>query len=199
MTGHDLNPPRSATTEEMIHAFRLTARYSGNAAKAARELEINGDTLREWRRKHNELYLRVAREETENIRQAESEKHLQVAAEARDLESEVLLKVRAALEQGQITGRELGNLARNLATESGIHTDKALALLGDNGVQVNLNIDLSEMVRSWASTGAKFYDAEGNEVSPDKVIEGSAEDVTETAGIPATTEEPATERSQQDA
>jgi hypothetical protein len=174
------HPTRTATTEEMVHAFRLTARYSGNAARAARDLGIREDRLRHWRRKHTDLYNKVAKQEIETVRQIEAEKHMGVAAEARDLESEVLTKVKDALANGDISPRDLGNLARNLATESGIHTDKALALTGDRqggGIQVNIN--LPDMVRTWATKGNKFYDAEGNEIDPNTLIEGQAEEITD--------------------
>lgn len=140
-----------------------------------------GDRLRHWRRTHSELYLRVAKEEVETIKQREAEKHLAVAAKARDLESDVLVKVRAALEAGDIAPRDLANLSRNLATESGIHTDKALALTGDVRPGIQVNINLPEMVRAWAAKGSKFYDAEGNELPAEKIIEAQAEEVTDVA------------------
>lgn|SRR5512139_1897790 len=177
---NERHPVKTATTEEMVSAFRLTAQYSGNAARAARDLGIPGDRLREWRRKHTELYNKVAKQEIETIRQQEAEKHMEIAATAREIENEVITKIQSAIANGDIQARDLGGLARNLATQSGIHTDKALDLTGGKqaavtGVQVNIN--LPDMVRSWAAKGSKFYDSEGNELSPDQVIEGDAEEV----------------------
>ena len=170
---------RDATSEQVVEAFRLTARYSGNAAKAARELGLNPDTLRKYRRQDIDLYNKVAKQELDTIRQQEAEKHLELAAEAMGLEGETIVRLRAKMNAENVDAQTLTTIGRNLATQAGIHTDKAANFLGlkdrATTVGVQVNLDLGEMVRGMAAKGAKFYDAGGKELNPGDVIDGDSD------------------------
>lgn len=170
-----------ATHEQLLELFALAASYNGNIARAARELGHVEDTARRWRRRERELYNSVAKQELENIRQQTAERHLEVAEQATDLEAVVIDNIRTALEKGTFQTRDLPTVARNLATEAGIHTDKAIDLLGlkdKSAVGIQVNLDLGGMVNSMAAKGTKFFDSEGNEVDP-KAIDSTGTQIDE--------------------
>ena len=144
---------------------------------AARQLD-NGtpaDTIRRWKRREIDLYNKIAKAEIETIRQQTAERHLEIADDAMSLEDTVIARLKGKLASGEkIDARDLTTIARNLATQTGIHTDKAVDLLGlkdKSATAVQVNINLGDMVRDMKAKGTKFYDAEGNEVDPE-VIEG---------------------------
>lgn len=172
----------TCTTEELTQAFTLVALYNGNAERAAKELPWKADTLRRWRRKHRDLYEKIRVEIEDTKRGNAIEDALASAFEARQVADEAIERSRRAMASGEIPEREVYKVARDMAVIYGIYSDKALKLMEHGAPKVNININLDETVRGLAAKGAKFYDDQGNELSPEQVIEGTAEEVTDAPG-----------------
>lgn len=167
----------SGTAQELARIFTVAALNHGNMTKAHDELKELGVrvpsiyTLNRWRRDNRELYEQIQTDIWEGLRKQEAAAHLAVAAETRDLVPESVKQIRDALAEGKIDARDLGGLARNLATVSAIHTDKALALAGEGQAGISININMPDQVRAMAAEGAKFYDDTGKEITVEQATE----------------------------
>lgn len=104
--------------EDIELGLTLLARHDGNAKAAARNCKISAATLRRWRSVHPERYLEIQREVIPEIRARVSERALEIAEKAADVEQDALAKLHEELPN--LEGRELANALRNVSTTKGI-------------------------------------------------------------------------------
>lgn len=104
--------------EDIELGLTVLARHDGKATAASRDCNIPGNTLRQWRTKFPERYLEIQRELIPEIRARVSERALEIAEKAADVEKDALAKLHEELPN--LEGRELANALRNVSTTKGI-------------------------------------------------------------------------------
>lgn len=189
--------PRNYTEASFEFIIQCLALHGGSAHRAVKALErMDPDDLAElgvdhipdksvlirWKDRYPERYAQIRDDKVLAIYRARAAEAHSAHADA-ELEVSGLILDRLRDNVDQLDARDLAGALRNTDTGAAINRDKAGLLRGENmgaGIQVNLNI--GELVRSSATTGARWVDADGKPLTADqavaiaegKAIEGSA-------------------------
>ncbi|HEX6456255.1 MAG TPA: hypothetical protein VF009_07015 [Solirubrobacterales bacterium] len=144
--------------QEKRQAMVVYASVSGRREHVERMLaevglgHINYSTLRSWvYRDRKDEYLQIKGELDGYVRSEQADHYRNVAALGRDVSEEALRQLQAALEDGQITFRDLPKVAREAMVTAGIATDKG-ELLSGNPTSV-VKTDLEDVTRELAVFG----------------------------------------------
>ncbi len=185
--------PRGYTQPETEFALQALALYAGNARRAVKAMEAIPEEDRKamgvakipdfsllytWPKRYPQIYEPIRDKTMAPYREKAAEAHSAQADAELEVASEILQLIRE--KKGELDARDLANTLRNLDTGAAINRDKASLLRGESQGGLNINVSIGDQVRSFAASGSKIYDKDGNEISPDKAvaaIEGTAEEV----------------------
>lgn len=122
-----------AEVDAGLTAYALT---SGKKHKAAELVETLGykfpaETIRSWaERTHPERYQKIREDVAPRLQTQMADVHQALADSAAEIEAEAGAKLQDRLKAGNVEDRDLGNIYKNAAIVSGIHTEKAELLNG---------------------------------------------------------------------
>lgn len=115
-------------------------------------LDINIRTLQGWAyRRHADEYAQIKQEYDAYIRSQAADNFRSVAGLATEVSSEALRQIKAALEKGEVTLKELPKAAASAMVTAGIATDKGELLSGNPTERVSH--DAGDAARELASVG----------------------------------------------
>jgi hypothetical protein len=124
---------------EKVEAILITlAKNNGNCSQTSRELadtdfSISQSALYGWKTSHKvyaPLYQELQLKVLPLIRQKAAEHHMAIAEQATAVNESLIAKIKETYQN--IAPRDLPGASRNLATVTGIHTDKARHLRGES-------------------------------------------------------------------
>jgi hypothetical protein len=124
--------------------------------------------LRDWPTTHQDRYEKLKADLIPRIQERVAEKHLALADGQMEVAWDFLQRLKR--EKDNVPARDLSTNLRNLVVGSAVNTDKAHMLREGFRPQVNVNVDLSEMLRSMAARGTPLYDRQGNRVTAEEAI-----------------------------
>ena len=123
-------PAKQYDEAQQERALQVLAFCSGNAKKAARllaaDLGCSRQTLARWRDEQSDRYERIRRDIMPAIREQESERLMDTAAELGDLEAQLIRRNQAEVEN--LKPGEVSTALRNTSVSKGISIDKAEVL-----------------------------------------------------------------------
>lgn len=123
-----------ATPAEIDKALTTLAYYGGNAARAARELDMSASTLKLWRtHTHRDRYLEIAEREAPRLEAIAAQQARELVMRASETEHSLIDRLNDRLASDETTSKELSELAGTLqrvTTSKGINGTKLLELTG---------------------------------------------------------------------
>ena len=143
------------SNEEIERGLLAVAVANGNTRRAQQALAVEGldlprSTLHRWQMEtHAERYIQIQADVLPKIRAQAAEQHMELAERGMAVEQKLLDKLEE--EVNEIPSRDLAGAARNVATGTAIHTDKAGILRGEPSVIVSRG--MHEIVRSLKAKG----------------------------------------------
>jgi hypothetical protein len=120
--------------------------------KEQTDFDVPYETIRSWaQRTHADRYERIRTQVAPKLQVQMADTHQALAQGAARIEAEAAEKLQKRLEAGGIEDKDLGNIYKNAAIVSGIHTEKAELLNGRPTSRTSQNAD--EIIRSLKSKG----------------------------------------------
>ncbi len=161
------------TVTEALLAMALEGGNSGRAARRMKELgtPVTSRTIRRWAEKHPDRLDELRREHLPRLKTSAAARHDYLAERNLEVHAKALDRLEASV--GEMEGRDVTRVVQPTAIASGVHRDKAAALRGDVPPP-QITLSLTDTVRGLAARAAKFFDNDGNEVTPEQVIQGQA-------------------------
>jgi hypothetical protein len=169
--------PASYHDEQTVtEALMSLALEGGNVRAAARRIaqlghKVHAKTITRWRDEFPDRYDEVRQGVLKDVEERAAQRHDSLAERNMAVHEQAL--DRLGKELPTMDGKEIGRVVQPTAIAAGVHRDKAAKLRGENPAVV-VNVSLKDTVLALAGQGAKFFDAEGRELTPEKVIEGTA-------------------------
>jgi hypothetical protein len=165
----DLETGLLALVHEQGSAKRAAARC------AALGVKISHETLRRWKESHADRIAEIRRERLPQIREEAAQRHDVLAEKNMSVHQQALDKLSGDIPK--MEGKEVGRLVQPTAISAGIHRTKSAELRNEIPPSVGITINFAEQVRGMASKGTKFFDNDGNELTPEQVIAGKARQI----------------------
>jgi len=164
------------TEEDVVRGLTALALHNGNARAAQRATGIPQSTLRNWKTTKEDQLAELRADLMPRIYEQIAQEHFDIASQNAELEAKTLKRIEKELPN--IPARDLPNTARNLATGSGIHTDKALNLRSGVDARPPTQRSLEEITRSLHNAGVTNISIEMREEPEEPTqaapIEGTA-------------------------
>ena len=166
------------TEEEVQLGLVAYALANGNHRRCAvilseRGLKIPEATVRSWATMtKRELYQRIRAKVEDHVNTQLADAHFDMAYMALDIEQRTLIQIRERLEEKKLDGKELASIARTAGTNSGIHTEKAMALSG-KPTQI-IQHDFSDIQRIIDKQREEGQHKVGIQIASQPVIEAQA-------------------------
>jgi hypothetical protein len=169
MRANKRTPARRYTEQEIDQGLFALAWMSGNSRRAAsllatQQVHIPASTLADWTKRYPDRYARVRVETLPRLNADLAEQHTALAQAGMDLEDELRRKI--VEQQAEIPARDLPGALRNVATSTGIHSDKARILRGEP-TQIVEHKDPLALLRSLRSKGVEVVIEHDVEVLPE--------------------------------